>query len=215
MPRSEEQNRRIREIQRKKILSAAKEAFLRKGHATTMADIAAAAKVSQGLAYRYFESKDAIFLELMQQMAAGDLFGIQRVRQAGGTATARLEMAISGLLSRAEGFEITIQAVLGGHTLERPFEFFHAAFRNMRNGSREEQEVARMMEEQFHEVRTCIREIIREGQKTGEFTQEDPEKLMILVLTSIKGLASFAIHRPEEFKAYAPYTDFILRILKT
>ena len=58
MPRSEEANTRIREGQRKRLMDAAIRVFARKGLAAAkMADIAAEAGASYGLAYHYFESK--------------------------------------------------------------------------------------------------------------------------------------------------------------
>ena len=49
------------------ILAAAKKVFARKGyHATTIAEIAKAAKLSYGSIYWYFDSKDALFHELME-----------------------------------------------------------------------------------------------------------------------------------------------------
>ena len=49
------------------ILAAAKTVFARKGyHATTIAEIAKAAKLSYGSIYWYFDSKDALFHELME-----------------------------------------------------------------------------------------------------------------------------------------------------
>src|SRR5580692_12086000 len=52
------------------ILAAAKRVFSRKGyHATTIADIAKAAKLSYGSIYWYFDSKDALFHALMESEA--------------------------------------------------------------------------------------------------------------------------------------------------
>ncbi len=52
-PRTEETNQHIREEQRERILEAAQKIFARKGFTDTkMTDIAAAAKISYGLAYR-------------------------------------------------------------------------------------------------------------------------------------------------------------------
>ena len=49
------------------ILAAAKKVFARKGyHATTIADIAKAARLSYGSIYWYFDSKDALFHALME-----------------------------------------------------------------------------------------------------------------------------------------------------
>jgi AcrR family transcriptional regulator len=51
---------------RERILSAAKKVFARKGfHATTMADVARAARLSYGSTYWYFDSKEALFSALL------------------------------------------------------------------------------------------------------------------------------------------------------
>ena len=56
-----------KEGRRADILAAAKRVFARKGyHATTIADIAKAAKLSYGSIYWYFDSKDALFHALME-----------------------------------------------------------------------------------------------------------------------------------------------------
>src|SRR5579862_3899899 len=52
---------------RNDILAAAKKVFASKGyHATTIAEIAKTAKLSYGSIYWYFDSKDALFHELME-----------------------------------------------------------------------------------------------------------------------------------------------------
>lgn len=56
-----------KEGRRAEILAAAKKVFARKGyHATTVAEIAKTAKLSYGSIYWYFDSKDALFHELME-----------------------------------------------------------------------------------------------------------------------------------------------------
>lgn len=51
-----------------KIVTAALMLFAEKGfHATSMAEVAAAAGVSKGLAYNYFASKDALLLAIIEQ----------------------------------------------------------------------------------------------------------------------------------------------------
>jgi AcrR family transcriptional regulator len=56
-----------KEERRADILAAAKRVFAKKGyHATTIADIAKAAKLSYGSIYWYFDSKDALFHALME-----------------------------------------------------------------------------------------------------------------------------------------------------
>lgn len=62
MPRLTEQNRGAR---RAEIVAAARRCFARDGfHRTSMPDVAAEAGLSTGAAYRYFESKEEIVLEV-------------------------------------------------------------------------------------------------------------------------------------------------------
>lgn len=53
---------------KEKILTAALKLFAQNGfHATSVSQIAAAAKVSKGLAYNYFDSKEALLLTIIEQ----------------------------------------------------------------------------------------------------------------------------------------------------
>jgi len=66
VPRTRAVGDAAKERRREAILAAAKRVFAKKGfHATTIADVAKAAKISYGSIYWYFESKDALFHGLM------------------------------------------------------------------------------------------------------------------------------------------------------
>lgn len=214
MPRTEEENQKLRDLQRKKILNAAKDTFLRKGATTTMSDIAAEAGVSQGLAYRYFESKHAICIEVMREMSSEDIFGVAQVQSLEKSPAEKLEIVISHLLKCFETFEITIQAASELESPKQHFDFFHSVYHQMKQGSKEEQEIASRFEQQFLSLRSYIKELIEAGQEAGEFIQEHPDKLTIMVFTSIKGLTALAIRHPERFAEHYPYTHLILRMLK-
>jgi len=72
MPRTKDQYSEIRKVSREKILSAALELFAKKGfHATSISQIAKKAKISKGLMYNYFKSKDRLLDELIQNGFAG------------------------------------------------------------------------------------------------------------------------------------------------
>ncbi len=59
------------EAQRDRILKAAQQCFVRHGfHAAGMAGIAAAAEMSPGLIYRYFDNKNAIILAIIERQLA-------------------------------------------------------------------------------------------------------------------------------------------------
>lgn len=67
-PRTKDQYSEIRKVSREKILTAALELFAKKGfHATSISQIAKKAKISKGLMYNYFKSKDKLLDEIIQQ----------------------------------------------------------------------------------------------------------------------------------------------------
>lgn len=69
MPRTKTQFEEIRENTRKKILEAALEVFAKEGyHSSTVGSIAKKARISQGLMYNYFKSKEELLNELMVGM---------------------------------------------------------------------------------------------------------------------------------------------------
>src|SRR5262252_8256706 len=69
MPRIAEAARAAR---REQIIAAGMACFARSGyHATTMADVAAQARVSKGTPYLYFASKEALFLALAEEWDCG------------------------------------------------------------------------------------------------------------------------------------------------
>lgn len=96
-----------KERRREVILSAAKRVFAKKGyHATTIADVAKAARISYGSVYWYFESKDALFHALMDS----EEMALRR----------HIEAALAGLPGNAddeEAFRLSVRAT---------FEFFEA-----------------------------------------------------------------------------------------
>ena len=61
------------QTQRQRILDAAQRCFISRGfHAGSISEIAAAAEISQGLMYRYFENKRALILALIERQLAHD-----------------------------------------------------------------------------------------------------------------------------------------------
>ena len=61
-----------REQRREAILRAASTLFSRNGyHATSVADVIAAAGISRGTFYLYFDNKDSLFLELIERSSSG------------------------------------------------------------------------------------------------------------------------------------------------
>ena len=67
MPKTAEQNKKIKEEKREIIISTALNLFAEKGfYNTSMEKIAKQASISKGLIYNYFESKDVLLEEIIR-----------------------------------------------------------------------------------------------------------------------------------------------------
>ena len=197
MPRTEEANQRIREEQRAKILEGARKVFARKGMAATMAEVAAEASVSQGLAYRYFASKEAIFHELVEQSVQSGIARIQSIPQMQGTLGERLDYLVSmAWEGRRENPEI--------------YQLLYQVLDNEATSG----EIRELIGRQGQAYQDVMRQLIIEGQVTGEVREGDPDQLVIVVLACLDGLTRLALRDPERVKKQFPDAGIILRIFK-
>ena len=85
MPRNEQANQQMREEATKRILDAARRVFAKSGGVATMAGIATEAGISQGLAYRYFPSEQAILARLVEESAQSEGGPAERLKKIQGT----------------------------------------------------------------------------------------------------------------------------------
>ena len=197
MPRTEEANQQIREEQRAKILAAARNVFARKGNAATMADVASEAGVSQGLAYRYFASKEEIFTTLIKQATQSVGEPAERIKQIQGTPGTRLALLISYILDenrRNPGFSYIFSQVLADDSTPN--------------------ELRQLVEKNGKIIQNIMRQLIVEGQATGEIAKDDPDQLMVALMACINGLMKRAtMLDPKDAQKHFPETKIILRML--
>ena len=197
MPRTEAANQRIREAQRAKILEGAMKVFARKGMAATMAEVAAAAGVSQGLAYRYFANKEAIVNALVEQAVQSGIAALPHILEMPSTPGERLDMLFSRLVEgrreSPEFYQLLYQAAGD-----------EAAPDNLRE----------LISKQGQNFQAVLRQLIVEGQATGEVAQGDPDQLVTAVMAYLDGLTRLAVYNPERFKEHFPDAGMILRLLK-
>jgi AcrR family transcriptional regulator len=200
MPRIEEENQRIREEQRERIMDAALHVFARKGlTGTKMADIAVEAGVSYGLAYHYFGSKEKIFSALAERAMHGTTNVARAAQEVAGTPWDRIEWLITreleGLREHSELVMITLQTMT---TEAIPEEL---------------KQLVRVDGNKFNEI---LKDLIVEGQRVGQVVPDDPDLLVAAVQACISGLAVGAIFRGhEQFVRSLPGAEIVLRILKT
>ena len=196
LPRTEIANQQIRQEQRTNILNAAKEVFAQKGSAATMVDIADKAGVSQGLAYRYFSSKEEIFSILFRETIESTKEYDQIIKQLPGTSSERLEKIVTRLLEMRKerpGYYQLVYQMLS--TAETPKEFREAATRR------------------GIVLRKEMRKLLIEGQKAGKIANDDPDQLLEAIMGVIDGLWRRIAYDPESVKNF-PDPKIILRMLK-
>ena len=172
MPRSSAQNEEIREERREEILAAAVRVFAKKGFAfAKISDIAAEARLSHGLVYHYFESKDAIFAAIVDAMF--DRIKIELGATSGATPGAKVANAIEFALARCaqqpEIGAVISQSLLLGTVPEAIHE--------------------RVLEH-VRGLQAIWVKMIRAAQKSGEVTDEiAAEDLAAMVSAMIRGLS--------------------------
>lgn len=195
MPRTEAANQRIREQRREKILAGAASAFARKGKAATMADVASAAGVSQGLAYRYFADKEALFRALIEDLMHPALATMEHLRDVPSSPGKRLatliSMLVHGRREHPEFFQLLSQ-VLGDD--EMPAD------------------LRERVERQNQVFQDVLKQLIVEGQRSGEIAQGDPDQLVTIVVAWLDGLSRLPWSDPERFQEHFPDVELFLRI---
>jgi len=198
MPRTEKANQQVRDEAREKILDASRKVFARRGTAATMADVASEAGISQGLAYRYFPSKESILATL-----------VKRSSEAGGGFPEKLK-AIRG--SPGERLYTLISYILEARRREPEFyQLVYQVLTDYKTPS-ELRDVVRKSGEVVHAE---MRKLIVEGQKTGEVADDDPDQLLGAVFACLDGLSrAMLVLRPEEASASIPDARVVMRMLR-
>jgi AcrR family transcriptional regulator len=196
-PRTVETNARIREEQKERILEAAKAIFAHKGFSETkMSDIAAAANVSYGLAYHYFANKEALFTSLLQKALQGALELMLRAQVQPGTPWDRLRWLTSEILQGAQEepeFEMLVFQALTSHAVP--------------------QEMRQVVLQESQLSHEALKQLIVEGQATGEVVTGDPDLLTTAFEWCIQGMV-FGISNWGYEPARLPNVESVLRMLK-
>jgi AcrR family transcriptional regulator len=200
MPRTTEANQRIREAQRAKILESARSVFARKGMEATITDIATEAQISIGLAYRYFADKEAIFSELVKQTVPADSAGFQQLAQMPGTPGERLATLISSIVV-ARGQREPLEA--------------HQLLNHALDAGAMPDDVRELLGKRYQTLLETMRQLIVEGQATGEVAPGDPDQLVAVMSACLDGLTRWALRDPEQFRTYVPDAEIVLRLFKS
>ena len=197
MPRTQAANQRRREAQRERILAGARKVFARKGMGATMAEVAAEAAVSHGLAYHYFANKEALLHALVEQALQTDPAGLRRVFEGSGTPGERLALLLTKLVS-----------------FRRESPEFYQILDQVQRSETTPDDLRELMDRQGQLFFTVLRQLITEGQATGEVAAGDPDQLVSAVAAYLEGLTRLVLLYPGHFHQHFPDAEILLRILK-
>src|SRR5215831_17579998 len=199
MPRTEEANQRIRAARRAQILDAAAQLFAQKGLAgVRTADIAVACKMSEGLLFHYFASKEDIFAAVVEAALQASGNPAEAVVQQPGSPLEKLrwllQVYLPGMWSKPAYFLVILQALNSETTPDGLRE--HALEQSARN-------------------LRIYQQLIVEGQAGGEVAQGEPALLAMVFGACIQGLGSGVLHWPRLLGlSEPPDPEAVLRLLK-
>ena len=196
MARTKEQNERMTMATRKKIMEAGLVLFAQKGFAlTSIKDIAEAAGISTGLIYRHFSSKEDLFNSLIADTIEELNKFIQILDSYDSPKQAIVEMTAS-----------LIGDIHFSNELSR---YFLIVIRSML-----EEEVLSQIDEFRKSILSLYdktKDLIKEGQKRGEFKQGNPYKYTLLFFSIIQGMANMKLFMGDKY--VAPELDDVLGFL--
>jgi AcrR family transcriptional regulator len=199
MPRTQQANQRIRAERRAQILDVAAQLFAYAGLAgTRTADIAAACKMSEGLLFHYFASKEDIFAAVVESALQAAATPAQAVFEQLGSPLEKLrwllQVYLPGMWSKPAYFLVILQALNSETTPEALRE--------------------RVLEQSARNLR-IYQQLIVEGQATGEVAQGDPTLLTLVFGACIQGLGSGVLHWPRLLGlSEPPDAEIVLHLLK-
>ena len=174
----------VREERKKQIIEAAISVFARNGfHKTRMDDIATESKISKGLLYWYFKSKDEITIAILDTLFGYELRNFKDLPTIEGTAHERLQLFMSRFIDDLEQMD-RIRPIM--------YEFYSQAMRD-----KSLQKYAAHVLEAYLDI---LVPIFQQGIKHGEFRPIDPEQASLAVGAIFEGTVLMWIFDPQRVK---------------
>lgn len=194
MAHSQEGNNPIRNDRREQILHAALQVFSRKGIIETkMSMVAEKARISKGLLYNYFTSKEELFTTLVEWALSESHRTMTYAYKLPGKPIEKIRVLTEMILAEGDGtyFMLIHQARISDETPEKVKELLKQ-----------------------NSIDTYVDELLPiflEGQQAGEIIDIEPRELIAGYLSVLSGLMLLGI--PEDDHFQQPNVDLILRMI--
>jgi hypothetical protein len=71
-----------------------------------------------------------------------------------------------------------------------------------------------LLAKRYQTLLDTMKQLIIEGQATGEVAPGDPDQLVAIISACLDGLTRWAVRDPEQFHTYVPDAEIVLRLVK-
>lgn len=197
-PRTKEQNALLKAERREHLLMSAVRVFVRKGYsATKISDIAKAAGLSHGLVYHYFESKEAIFVELVHMAVDASGAAVKELTVMKGSPEEKMYAMTDMLLKAMEEADLTQN-------------FFFIMLQAMTfEGIPEEAKIYAL--KSFANFDMTV-DMVRDLPGMSDVSDEELLPLVMTYWSAIQGLAMMKIQLGDNYAA--PSVNVLMRLFK-
>lgn len=182
-----------REKRRENILAAGLDQFIRKGYsATKIKDIAEQVGMSVGLLFHYFESKEALYEELIKYGISGPMNTMEPTE-----------------LEPLEFFEVTAKVILEYIKTEPFFAKMFVLMSQAQYNEATPQSIKDLLKD--FDIYTPTTILMQKGQATGTIRAGDPHALAIAYWCAISGVAELLALNPD---IPCPESEWIVDIIR-
>ncbi|MGG0172024.1 TetR/AcrR family transcriptional regulator [Paenibacillus dokdonensis] len=192
-PLKEEQLQIIRDERREQILEVALKLFARRGLiGTKLSMIAQETRISQGLLYHYFKSKDELFITLIEKAIQKLKEEVNHIYQLPGTPLEKLRNVAR---LNEEGMP------------------YYMLIHQVRTSDGVPEQAKELIQQYSMETYVIdqLEPLFIEGQKIGELAPGDPRKLITCYFTVLSALMTLNIQEDDAYQM--PEADLLLRIV--
>ncbi|WML39582.1 TetR/AcrR family transcriptional regulator [Neobacillus sp. OS1-2] len=192
-PLNDHQLDKIHEKRREQIKNAALKIFARRGLiGTKMSMIAKEANISQGLSYRYYQSKDELFIELVKDAMEETAQAFASFENMAGSPSEKMKELTKKMLDtrNRHSFMLIQQVQISDEVPDKAKEIV-----------------------QQYQIPPLMKHLIstfENGQKSGEFCKGDPTKLLMFYFSVISGLMLL----PNEAEDQDIDIDILMKLLR-
>jgi AcrR family transcriptional regulator len=156
------------ERRRRKVLDVAATLFASEDYARVhMEDVALAADIAKPTLYRYFPTKEALFMAALEQMLGELQSKVATLRTEAGSAEARLRRTIALIHHEIGALAPALRAIEG-------------------EGSGPSEDSRRMLRRGMRDLRDEVVSLIEEGNRRGEFDTTDAQLAALAILGAIR-----------------------------